>query len=54
MMSGPLMYGWIMDQGAPKWVFGVTVIAMLLTVALALVTEQRSGAKASTPARAAG
>jgi MFS transporter, FSR family, fosmidomycin resistance protein len=33
---GPMLFGWIMDQGAPRWVFGLSVLFMLLTVAIAL------------------
>jgi MFS family permease len=40
-MIGPMLFGWIMDLGAPRWVFGATVIFMLLTVALALIGERR-------------
>lgn len=36
----PLLFGWIMDQNAPKWVFGASVVFMILTVLLALVTER--------------
>jgi MFS family permease len=36
----PLLFGWIMDQNAPRWVFGASVIFMILTVLLALVTER--------------
>jgi MFS family permease len=36
----PLLFGWIMDQGAPHWVFGASVVFMVLTVLLALVTER--------------
>jgi MFS family permease len=39
---GPLLYGWIMDHGHPRWVFGVAAAFMLLTVLLALVTERRA------------
>lgn len=38
---GPLLYGWIMDHGQPRWVFGAAAVFMLLTVLLALVTERR-------------
>src|SRR5262249_1158569 len=34
----PLLYGFIMDQHMPHWVFGASVVFMLMTVALALVT----------------
>jgi MFS family permease len=36
----PLLYGWIMDQNLPHWVFGASVVFMLLTVLLALVTDR--------------
>ena len=37
---GPLLFGWIMDQGAPHWVFGGSVLFMILTVVLSLVTDR--------------
>ncbi|MEO6782782.1 MAG: MFS transporter [Bradyrhizobium sp.] len=44
----PLLFGWIMDQNLPHWVFGASAVFMVLTVLLALVTERgpqaRSGA----------
>jgi MFS family permease len=36
----PLLFGWIMDQNAPHWVFGASVVFMILTVLLALVTDR--------------
>jgi MFS family permease len=36
----PLLYGWIMDQSLPHWVFGISVIFMSVTVALALITDR--------------
>ena len=36
----PLLFGWIMDQNSPHWVFGASVVFMALTVLLALVTER--------------
>jgi MFS family permease len=41
-MIGPMLFGWIMDRGAPHWVFGASVVFMLLTVAFALVGDRRS------------
>src|SRR5215213_2152759 len=38
---GPLLYGWIMDQKMPHWVFGASVIFMILTVVLALITDRK-------------
>jgi MFS family permease len=37
----PLLFGWIMDQSLPRWVFGASVAFMVLTVLLALVTDRR-------------
>src|SRR5215475_1041919 len=37
----PLLYGFIMDQHMPHWVFGASVVFMLMTVALALVTDRK-------------
>jgi hypothetical protein len=34
------LFGWIMDQSMPRWVFGASVVFMALTVVLALVTER--------------
>ena len=36
---GPMLFGWIMDNGDPSWVFGAAVVFMLLTVAMALAGE---------------
>src|SRR6266446_5258267 len=33
----PLLFGWIMDRNWPQWVFGASVVFMILTVLLALV-----------------
>jgi len=41
MTTGPLLYGWIMDVGLPRWIFAVSAVMMILTVLLALVTERR-------------
>jgi MFS family permease len=40
----PLLFGWIMDQGMPHWVFGASVAFMVLTVLLALVTDRKPAA----------
>ena len=44
----PLLFGWIMDQNLPHWVFGASVAFMVLTVLLALVTDR----KPAEPAKA--
>jgi MFS family permease len=36
----PLLFGWIMDQDMPHWVFGASAVFMALTVLLALVTDR--------------
>jgi MFS family permease len=38
----PLLFGWIMDQHLPHWVFGASVAFMVLTVLLALVTDRKA------------
>jgi MFS transporter, FSR family, fosmidomycin resistance protein len=40
-MIGPMLFGWIMDRGAPQWVFGASVVFMVLTVAIALIGDRR-------------
>src|SRR5437868_6349212 len=44
-MVGPLMFGFAMDQGAPQWVFGISVILMIAVAVVALVSDRRSEAK---------
>jgi MFS family permease len=36
----PLLFGWIMDQNLPRWVFGVSALFMIVTVVLSLVTDR--------------
>jgi MFS family permease len=36
----PLLFGWIMDQDMPHWVFGASAVFMALTVLLALITDR--------------
>ncbi|MBU6456986.1 MAG: MFS transporter [Bradyrhizobium sp.] len=55
----PLLFGWIMDQNMPHWVFGTSVVFMVLTVLLALVTDRpqessRPGAQAKLTGSTAG
>jgi MFS family permease len=45
----PLLFGWIMDQNLPHWVFGASVVFMILTVLLALVTERGPHDSSATP-----
>ena len=41
---GPLMFGFIMDLGAPLWVFRASVIIMLLTALIAWIGDRRIAA----------
>jgi MFS family permease len=43
----PLLFGWIMDANAPRWLFGASVIFMLLTIALTLFTGRSAKAKSA-------
>ncbi len=43
----PLLFGWIMDQNMPHWVFGASAVFMVLTVLLALVTERAPQTRAA-------
>ena len=45
----PLLFGWIMDQNMPHWVFGASVVFMVLTVLLALVTDRKPQARSKSP-----
>jgi len=45
----PLLFGWIMDQNLPRWVFGASVAFMIITVLLALATERGPPAKTTSP-----
>ena len=46
---GPLLFGWLMDHGEPRWVFGAAVIFMGLTALFGLVEERRGPKKARLP-----
>jgi len=50
---GPLLGGWILDHGAPRWIFYSSVLFMLTTMAVALLTDWRGRVRArSAPAAA--
>jgi MFS family permease len=40
-IASPLLFGWIMDQNAPHWVFGVSAMFMAITVLLAFFTDRK-------------
>jgi MFS family permease len=44
---GPILFGWIMDHGQPRWIFGGAVIFMAITAIFGLL-EERRGRRAST------
>ena len=44
----PLLFGWIMDQNLPHWVFGASAVFMVLTVLLSLATERSPQARAAS------
>jgi hypothetical protein len=43
------LFGWIMDQNMPHWVFGASVAFMILTVLLALITDRKPQARSDGP-----
>jgi MFS family permease len=51
-MVGPLMFGFIMDQHAPRWVFGASVIVMIVVAVVALVGDRRAAGRPVAPAAA--
>ena len=38
---GPMLFGWLLDRGAAHWIFGVSVVFMLLTVVVALIGDRQ-------------
>jgi MFS transporter, FSR family, fosmidomycin resistance protein len=38
---GPLLFGFIMDHNAPRWVFGASVIVMIVVAVVALIGDRR-------------
>lgn len=53
-MVGPLLFGFIMDHHAPRWVFGVSVIIMVVVAVVALIGDRHLVRKnlAAVPAAA--
>jgi MFS family permease len=47
-IASPLLFGWIMDQNMPHWVFGASAAFMILTVLLALFTDRNPQAGRAT------
>jgi MFS family permease len=42
---GPMLFGWIIDHGEPRWLFGATVLFMITTATMAIASERRSAAR---------
>jgi MFS family permease len=45
----PILFGWIMDQNMPRWVFGTSAAFMVATVLLALWTDRNPREAAGRP-----
>jgi MFS transporter, FSR family, fosmidomycin resistance protein len=43
---GPMLGGWLMDQGEPRWIFYSSVLFMVMTVLMALLGDRRSRRRA--------
>ena len=41
-MVGPLLFGFIMDHHAPRWVFGASVVVMIIVALVALIGDCRA------------
>jgi MFS family permease len=48
---GPVLFGLLMDRGAPRWIFGLAVIFMTATALLGLLEERRSRLRAGGATR---
>ena len=48
-IASPLLFGWIMDQNMPRWVFVASAGFMALTVVLAFFTERKSHLTSGKP-----
>ena len=51
---GPMLFGWIMDRGAPHWIFVASAFFMLLTVVAALLGDRRSARRNASRVATAG
>ncbi len=52
-MLGPLMFGYIMDQGSPRWVFLISMVFMAITALTAWLGDRHVAAKRRERARVA-
>jgi MFS family permease len=39
---GPLLFGWLMDNGSPRWIFGAAVVFMVVTALFAFFEDRRT------------
>jgi len=46
-IASPLLFGWIMDQNRPHWVFGMSAAFMVLTVLLIFFTDRGTRGRAA-------
>ena len=44
---GPLMFGWVMDHGDPRWIFYGAVLFIALTALFGFVEERRGSRRAA-------
>jgi MFS family permease len=51
---GPMLFGWILDRGAAHWIFGVSVVFMLLTVVAALIGDRQMAGRRAALAQPTG
>ena len=52
-MIGPLMFGFVLDHGMPRWVFGISVVLMIATTAAALIGDRHMARRRMAAAVAA-
>ena len=51
---GPMLFGWLLDRGAAHWIFGVSVVFMLLTVVVALIGDRQMAGRRVAMAQSTG
>lgn len=53
-IAGPLIGGWIMDNGLPRWIFYSSVVFMVLTALMGLTSDWRTRRRATVAGMAPG
>ncbi len=51
---GPMLFGWLLDRGSAHWIFGVSVVFMLLTVVVALIGDRQMAGRRGAMAQSTG